>query len=104
MHRDHGGLRLWNLTGAEPREGATLTRERGAGALAYTPGGGWLASAWGDHVTLWNAATGRAVREWDFPGDVPALAFATDGRHLAVACANTVVYILRLAAPPEAGP
>jgi len=46
-------------------------------------------------ITLWDAVTGRKLREWQFPGQVYA-SITPDGRHLATANANGTVYILRL--------
>lgn len=45
---------------------------------------------------LWDTASGKKTREWQMPG-AHGLAFAPDGRHLAVASASSTVYILRLA-------
>src|SRR5262249_6681812 len=53
--------------------------------LAFAPDGRLLASGRGSTVCLWDAATGRKVRQWLEPhGDVASLAFSRDGRTLAV--------------------
>jgi WD40 repeat protein len=70
------------------------------------PGGGTVAAitdSAGRSLTIWSVATGKALRHYRLPapalhrGVVP-LAFAPDGRHLAVNDDNGPVYILRLAA------
>jgi WD40 repeat protein len=52
-------------------------------------------------LDLWDAGTGKKLREWTFPGYVNngAFAFAPDSRHLAVANLDSTVYILRLDEP-----
>jgi formylglycine-generating enzyme required for sulfatase activity len=70
--------------------------------IEYFPDGKTLVSS-GEHglVTLWNAVTGKSLREWQFPGVYASI--APDGRHLATANGNGTVYILRIAeGPPRA--
>ncbi len=53
-------------------------------AIAFHPGGRWLAAAGGDGlIRIWDAETGREVRALEgHAGAVHALAFASGGRHL----------------------
>ena len=67
-------------------------------ALTFTPDGGRLAATdENGHVGVWDLRTGKWIRHWKFPGPVLGAAFAPDGRHLALANANSTVYVLRLA-------
>jgi WD40 repeat protein len=67
-------------------------------SVAFSPDGTQVAV--GGHgpepLAVWDVAGGKRTRFWVFPGDVLAVAFAPDGRHLFTANANGTVYILRL--------
>ncbi len=68
-------------------------------SLAVSPDGKTLASSDdGGRIVLWEAATGRKLREFRFPGPVTGLTFAADGRHLSTANGNGTASILRLPA------
>jgi WD40 repeat protein len=70
-------------------------------AVALTPDGKTLASAGeGGEVIVWDATSGKKLRDWRFPGRVKCLAFASDGQHLATGNGNGTAYILRLALDP----
>jgi serine/threonine-protein kinase len=77
-------------------------------ALAISPNGKLAATAvvgkdGAPIVSLYDAGSGKPVREWQLLGSINALAFANDGRHLATANGNGTVYILRIAeGPPRA--
>lgn len=75
----------------------------GVEALALSPDGKTLAT--GDtagHVVIWNTDEHDKLAEWAHPAAaVNALAFASDGRHLAAANGDTTVYVYRLAPPTE---
>ncbi len=65
--------------------------------LAFDLTGERLVSSGQDwRVILWNTADGTKVAQWLFHGAVEAVAFANDGRHLAVGNANGTIYILRV--------
>jgi WD40 repeat protein len=96
------GVRRWNTT-----TGAELPRlvfsdpetVEDVMALACAPDGTLLAAASRDGVLAWWDAAGRRLGEWRSPGfyfSAHTLAFAPDGRHLAVGNANGTVYLLRL--------
>jgi WD40 repeat protein len=93
-----GGVRLWDLTGAEPREAAILVGHRDhVAALAFAPDDATFVSGGADgRVIWWDATTQRRLREWQFPHPVARTTLAPDGRHLAVAGDNGATYILRL--------
>jgi serine/threonine-protein kinase len=93
-----GSLWLCELVEGCLRKPAMLKGPHSSGLnfIEFFPDGKTLVSS-GEHglVTLWNAVTGKSLREWQFPGWVYA-SIAPDGRHLATANANGTVYILRL--------
>jgi hypothetical protein len=70
------------------------------GALAFTPDGRWMAS-WGPdyRVTLWDMATGKALRQWVLHEQFGSLALSSDSRYLAISLGTGVVYVLRLSEP-----
>ncbi len=66
--------------------------------LAYHPTGKWVAVVGqkSGKVFLYNPADGTLAKSWTFPAPPTDLAFAADGRHLAIANQNGTVYLLRL--------
>jgi WD40 repeat protein len=94
--------------GAEPPP-ATYHRwhQGGVQTLALSPGGEVLVTADATgRVILWNTAFLRGgageqkfLEGWQQPDGVNDLAFAHDGRHLAVANGNGTIYLLRLPLP-----
>jgi WD40 repeat protein len=106
-------VRLWDLTGTKPKEVLhPLPVTSHAVSLCFAPDGKTLATAdGGRQVILWNLTSPRGIvpkqkvfpREGQqFPGEVRCVAFAPDGRHLAVGNSNCTIYLLRLAPPPTA--
>lgn len=98
------GVRLFDLSGTTPRlkfGPEAVANSTGADPLiVFAPNGRLAAQALADGIVLvWNPSTGKRHFQWKFPGDVKALAFAPDGRHLATANTNGTVYILRLGRP-----
>jgi formylglycine-generating enzyme required for sulfatase activity len=103
-----GVLKTWNLkTGKEQATLSHGAHVHGISALAYAPDGRTLASLgyWQDKATLllWDVPGSKLTKELVLPDHANHIAFAADGRHLAVADANGTVYILRIAeTPPHA--
>src|SRR5262249_31601055 len=82
-----GNIRLWDMTGAQPKEKAVLeTKAQGFNALAFTPDGKRLAAS-GDNkkIFVWDANSRKLLHEWRFSEPVHGISFAPDGRHLAAA-------------------
>jgi WD40 repeat protein len=100
-------IHLWSVAGAQPKELRTLKGHKAATkppaikALAFTPSGAVLASSGADRrLMLWDAKTGEKLRDWQLLDEVRALAFAPDGRHLAIGNDDGTIYLLHL---PRAG-
>jgi WD40 repeat protein len=72
-------------------------------AFALSPDGKFLVTAGQDNVVkLWETATGKEVRTWDFHlpkmanhSFIRGLAFTQDGKQIAAANANTTAYLLQ---------
>jgi WD40 repeat protein len=45
---------------------------------------------------LWDVTGGDKLHEWHFNVEARALAFSSDGRHLAVGNSDGTIYLLRL--------
>jgi WD40 repeat protein len=94
-----GGKRLGKM---KPLQGHRTSLQ----ALAFSADGGQLASLaseeeHGAHVIMWDMVTGKSLWEYRSPFTAEHLAFAPDGRHLAVGNNNGTAHILRL--PPPLG-
>jgi WD40 repeat protein len=64
--------------------------------LAVSPDGARLATFGGGRVELWDVATGKALRSWQTPSGVKALAFTPDGKHLLTGNDDSTLYLLEL--------
>lgn len=92
----NGGVYLW-----EYRPGAAPEVLRGhqtvVASVSFGKGGKVLASGdWDGNVVLWDVAKRESIQSWRLPGRIWRLAFAPDGRHLAVGDGSGLVYVLRL--------
>lgn len=89
---------VWSLEGGKPKEVGGLQGKPGYATLfAPSPDGERLATAWSNgRLILWDVDTGKALQDWAFPETMGGLAYAPDGRHLAVALRTGVIYVLRL--------
>jgi WD40 repeat protein len=93
------GPQIWKLAGPKWQEFAVLTAPgnwtKGA---EFSPDGRRFAAI--DHsgiLCVWDAATWDELYRWTLPM-ARSLAFAGDGRHLALGNSNGTVYVLRLSA------
>lgn len=95
-------VRLWDVA-----TGKQLHRLEGHGNshvyhVAFSRDGRLLASAgWGPPggsgaVVFWDSRSGKKLQDWQFSGPAHGVAFAPDGRHLAVGCGNGTAYLLLL--------
>jgi WD40 repeat protein len=100
---DDAVIHLWSLADMQPRKLHQLQGHKPASpppaikSLAFTPAGDVLASGGQDRrLILWDVAGGEKRREWHLLDEARALAFAPDGRHLAVGNDDGTLYILRI--------
>jgi WD40 repeat protein len=93
-----GQITVWEVAGTQAVEKQRIEfkTEPFVPVLTFSPNGKHLAAAAGSKVVVWEAASGRRLKEWLFFHVVPDIAFAPDGRHLATANADGTAYILRL--------
>jgi WD40 repeat protein len=100
------GITLWDLTGPVPKERQVLAlRTDGGGpALCFDAAGDRIAAWSGPKLAVFDSANGKQQHAWDWPGNIEAVAFAHDGRHLAGGNANGTIYVLRLAAKASRAP
>ena len=98
-------IRPWDLSGETPRALEPLEAHFDkVGAVCFSPDGKSMATADASYrrLIVWDPATRkrRPGMDWDkLPAAPAALAFAPDGRHLAVGNADGTIIVLRLAGP-----
>ncbi|MBY0522173.1 MAG: protein kinase [Gemmataceae bacterium] len=98
--RSNGWLRLWDVSQSQPRELETLKgpHQYIVWSAAFSPDGKTLASVSAEgKLVLWDWAAAKPCREWMLPGSGLGVAYAPDGRHVAVALADGTIFILRVA-------
>jgi WD40 repeat protein len=93
-----GAIHLWDLAPRVPRERLVLkvSDNWDHPLFRFDATGLRLVSLTGRRVVVWDAATGKALYTWDWPLQCRSVAFAHDGKHLAVGNSNGTVYVLRL--------
>jgi WD40 repeat protein len=97
-----GIVHHYDLTGPAPKQKArpemSITAPKSEHVVAIAPNGRLVAEAVESVVMIWSLANGKQF-QWQLAGEVRALAFAPDSRHLATANSNGTVYIFRLPRP-----
>jgi serine/threonine protein kinase/WD40 repeat protein len=96
-------LWLWSVTPSEIKRRVILPNDGATPFIpfdAFSPDSSKIVTRTygGANVAIWDAATGRRLHKWTFPGEVHWCDFAPDSRHLAVTNLNGTVYVLRLEA------
>jgi WD40 repeat protein len=88
---DPGSIELWDVvTGSKLRSIDQIRIER----IAYSPDGQMLAGSGYSGLRVWNAEDGRELINMPTgSSELPAIAFATDGRFLAYSLKNTVTLL-----------
>lgn len=98
-------IRLFDLSGPTPKvkygpEAIANPTSPADPVIAFSPNGRLAAQVFeGNAILVWNPTTGKRHFQWRYPGEVKALAFAPDSRHVATANGNGTVYIMRLGRP-----
>jgi WD40 repeat protein len=98
-------LRKWDLAGAKLGELPGLKGTSGyvQSMLPAPDGKTLIARGLDGQIIEWDLASGKRLRGWVMHETIGGLALSSDGRHLGVALATGVVYVLRLAPPPGKG-
>jgi WD40 repeat protein len=81
----NGTIRLWDVAAGKERPAAAEGHQGAVEAVVFLPDGKTLASAgWDRTLRLWEAGTGRLVRQYGLPGAADSGGwFAADGSALA---------------------
>jgi WD40 repeat protein len=98
------GVKIWDATTGKKTRSLSIGREHEMTiSVAYSPNGKYLASGgMGRVVTLWDAASGEAVRTFPkFPDPVLKVSFSRDGRRL-LAVSDSSARVWELASGQEA--
>jgi WD40 repeat protein len=93
-----GVVRLWDVPGAKEVLPPKGTATSPIVSVAFSPYGKTLASVdQAGEVVVWDLVSGQRLRHWVMPARATRVAYAPDGRHLAVSHANGTVSIFRWA-------
>jgi WD40 repeat protein len=90
-----------DFAGPKSKKQFELKHRGRVNGFAFAPDGQTIVTADTEHwVTVWDAGSGKSLREFQAGEDMVRIALAADGRHLATASTNGTVSIFRLAPPP----
>ncbi len=101
LERRPGEVQLWDVATGRPGVRPALGQSAVVYALAFRPDGRHLAVAWSQRLTVFDAATGEAVRDARYACGVHDVAYSPDGRRLAVALYDGTVRLLDAATGVE---
>jgi serine/threonine protein kinase/WD40 repeat protein len=90
---------IWDASSLPPRLLYNIP-ELHAKYADFSPDGRFLALGGGDKLAIYEAGTGVLKKAWALPQPAWEVAFAPDGRHLAVRNLDGCIWILRLNLPP----
>jgi len=97
-----GVVRLWDVPGAKEVLPPKGTATAAMVSVAFAPAGKTLASVdQAGEVVVWDLTSGQRLRHWLMPARATRVAYAPEGRHLAVGQANGTVAIFRWAPAPR---
>lgn len=85
-----GEILFWSLTRREIRRAFFVDRENYVEALSLSADGKTLAVLSGNKATLWDLASGEKIRTLHHDADVFSLAFAPDGKSIALGGRETI--------------
>lgn len=97
-----GSITLWDVGEARPKKLGDLFSPPADAqvawkSLTFSPTGDRLAGGGVERkLVLWQTDTGKQVQELFLPASINHLAWAPDGRHLAAASGDGIIYIFRL--------
>lgn len=93
----NGQIRLWDVASQKPRNTPLTGHSGSVTGLAFSLDGHLLVGSDTDgNVIIWDLGGSRSYDAWKLPGPVNGVAFASDGRHVATANANSTIYIFRI--------
>jgi serine/threonine protein kinase len=93
--RQRYGLYIYDVA-SQQRQAARLDHKRPVGFAGFAPDGNRLFSLDDARLIRWDALTGGKLQEWPLPGSLRSIAFAPDGRHVAIGANDGSIYIFRL--------
>jgi WD40 repeat protein len=96
-----GAVSMFDLhTGSFVRK-IDISPELALQPAVFSPDGKLAAFVHRTTVTVIEVPSGNRVKEWSLPGPIEGVAFAPDGRHLALGNANGTIYVMRLVGGKE---